>query len=85
MAYEMTWKDITIVQTRPSLILIQNELKEKQENFADGLHLSDTKYPIDETAGPSIDQEQNYNQKEHQWERNNFIICIKAGFKAAQH
>ncbi|TEA26041.1 hypothetical protein DBR06_SOUSAS21510018, partial [Sousa chinensis] len=46
---------------------------------------SDTKYPTGETAVPSTDLGWDYNHKEHQWERNHFIICIKAGLKAAQH
>ena len=43
--------------------------KRGKKKFADGLHLSGTKYPIDETAGPSIDPERttirkNINGKE---------------------
>ena len=40
--------------------------------------------PIGETAVPSSDPNWNYNDPEHIWERDRFLICVKAGLKAAQ-
>ena len=85
MAYVMTWKDITIILNQTLSDTDIERVKREAKKFADGLHLSDTKYPTGETAVPSTDPGWDYNQKEHQWERNHFIICIKAGLKAAQH
>ena len=45
-----------------------------------GLHMSNNKYLVGETAVPSSD----YNGSEHLWERDSFLICINAGLKAAQ-
>ena len=47
--------------------------------------MSSNKYPIGETAVPSLDPNWNYNDPEHIWERDHFLICIKARLKAAQH
>ena len=52
--------------------------------YAMGLHMSSGKYPVGETAVPSSDPNWNYNDPEHIWERNNFLICVKAGLKPAQ-
>ena len=49
-----------------------------------GLHMSSDKYPVGETAVPSSDPNWNYNDPEHIWERDHFLICVKAGLKAAQ-
>ena len=40
--------------------------------------------PIGETSVPSSDPSWNYNDPEHIWERDHFLICVKAGLKAAQ-
>ena len=40
--------------------------------------------PIGETAVPSSDPIWNYNNLENIWERDHFLICLKAGLKAAQ-
>ena len=37
-----------------------------------------------ETADPSSDPNWNYNDPKHIWERDHFLICVKAGLKAAQ-
>ena len=58
-------------------------LKEAQ-SYATGLHMSSDRYPVGETAVPSSDPNWNYNDPEHIWERDHFLICIKAGLKAAQ-
>ena len=49
-----------------------------------GLHMSSNNYPVGETAVPSSDPNWNYNDPEHIWERDHFLICVKAGLKAAQ-
>ena len=37
-----------------------------------------------ETAVASSDPNWNYNDPEHIWERDHFLICVKAGLKAAE-
>ena len=49
-----------------------------------GLHTSTDKYLVGETAVPSSDPNSKYNNQEHIWKRNHFLICVKAGLKAAQ-
>ena len=49
-----------------------------------GLQMSSDKYLVVETAVPSSDPNWNYNDPEHIWERDHFLICVKAGLKAAQ-
>ena len=58
-------------------------LKEAQ-SFATGLHMSSDKYPVGETAVPSSGPNWNYNDPEHILEKDHFLICVKAGLKAAQ-
>ena len=58
-------------------------LKEAQR-YAMGLHMSSNKYPVGEIAVPSSDPNWNYRDPEHIWERSHFLICVKAGVKAAQ-
>ena len=57
-------------------------LKEAQR-YVMGLHTSSGKYPVGETTGPSSDPKWNYNNPEYIWERDHFLICVKAGLKAA--
>ena len=42
------------------------------------------RYPVGETAVPYSNPNWNYNDPEHIWERDHFLICIKAGLKSAQ-
>ena len=49
-----------------------------------GLHMSSDKYPVGEILVPSSDPNWNYNDPEHIWERDPFLIYVKAGLKAAQ-
>ena len=58
-------------------------LKEAQR-YAMGLYMSSDKYPVGETAVPSSDPNWNYNDPEHTWERDHFLICVKVGLKAAR-
>ena len=52
--------------------------------YATGLHMSSDRYPVGETAVPSSDPNWNYNDPEHIWERDLFLISLKAGLKAAK-
>ena len=58
-------------------------LKEAQR-YATGLHMSSDRYPVGGTAVPSSYPNWNYNDPEDIWERDHFLICVKAGLKAAQ-
>ena len=58
-------------------------LKEARR-YATGLHMSSNKYPVGETVVPSLDHNWNYNDSEHNWERDHLLTCVKAGLKAAQ-
>ena len=84
LAFDLTWKDIMV---RFSQILSGPEhtrvLKEAWR-YATGLHMSGDRHPVGETAVPSSDPNWNYNDPEHIWERDHFLICVKAGLKAAQ-
>ena len=68
MAYEMTWKDITIILSEILSDTDIERVKREEKKFNDGIHLSDIKYPLGETAVPTSDPKWDYNQKEHQWE-----------------
>ena len=46
--------------------------------------MSLSKYALGELAVPSSDPSWNYNDPDQIWERDHFLICIKAGLKAAQ-
>ena len=58
-------------------------LKEAR-SYVTGLHISSDKYPVGETVVPSSDPNWNYNDPEHIWERDHFLICVKAGLISAQ-
>ena len=50
---------------------------------ATGLHMPTDTYQVVETADPSSDPNWNYNDPEHIWERDHFLICAKAGTKTS--
>ena len=58
-------------------------LKEARR-YAMGLRMLSNKYPVGETSVPFSDPNWNYNDPEHIWKRDHFLICIKAGQRAAQ-
>ena len=58
-------------------------LKEAQ-SYAMRLHRSSDKYLVGETAATSSDHNRNCNGLEQIWERDHFLICMKAGLKAGQ-
>ena len=49
-----------------------------------GFNKSSSKYPVGKTTVPSSDPNWNYKDPEHIWVRDHFLICVKAGVKAAQ-
>ena len=49
-----------------------------------GFNKSSNKYPVEETAALSSDPIWNYNHPEHIWERDHFLISVKARLKASQ-
>ena len=46
--------------------------------------MSSDKYPAGKTAVPSSDPNWDYNDPEHIWEREHFLIYLESGLKAAQ-
>ena len=52
--------------------------------YAMGLHMLSNKYPVGETSVPFSDPNWNYNDLEHIWERDCFLIWVKAGLKSAK-
>ena len=50
--------------------------------FVNNLHLSDCEYPIGETAVPPTDPEWDYEGSPQKWEKDHFLLCIKAGPQA---
>ena len=56
-------------------------LKEARR-YAMGLHMLSYKYPVGETAVPFSDPNWSYNVPKHNWKRDLFLICVKAGLKA---
>lgn len=60
----------------------QKRVLREARRCANSLHLSDPKYPIGETAVPPRDPGWDYNNSSAIWEREYFIICLKAELKA---
>ena len=54
------------------------------QTYVTRIHMSSDKYPVAETAVPSSDPNWSYNDPEHMWERDHFLICVNTGLKAAQ-
>ena len=54
------------------------------QKYAMGLHMSSNKYPVGETAVPSSDPGWNCNNLGHIGKETIFLICVKAGLKAAE-
>ena len=78
------WKDVMVIFTQTLSDLDHTKVLKKARRYAVGLHMSSDKYPVGETVVPSSDPNWNYNDPEHIWERDRFLICVKAGLKAAQ-
>ena len=76
MAYEMTWKASTVILSQ---ILSDTDI-ERVKREAKNLLMDSTFLIINIPLilVPSINPKWDYNQKEHQWEINHFILCIKS-------
>ena len=84
LAFDMTWKDTMVVFSQPLSHPEHASILKEARRCATGLHMSSDKYLVEETAVPSSDPNWNYIDSEHVWERDHFLICVKAGLKAAQ-
>ena len=84
LAFGLTWKDIMVIFSQTLSDPEHTRVLKEALRYATGLHMSSDRYPVGEIAVPSSDPNWNYNDPEHIWERDHFLICIKAGLKAAQ-
>ena len=80
----MTWKDIMVIFSQPLSDSEHASILKEARRYVTGLHMSSDKYLVGETAVPSSDPNWNYIDPEHVWERDHFLIYVKAGLKAAQ-
>ena len=84
LAFDLMWKDIMVIFSQTLSAPEHARVLKEAQRYAMGLHMSSDKHPVGETAVPSLDPNWNYNDPEHIWEREHFLICVKAGLKAAQ-
>ena len=84
MAFDLTWKDIMVIFSQTLSDAEHARVLKETQRYAPGLHMPSNKYPVGKTAVPSSDPNWNYRDPEHIWERSHFLICVKAGVKAAQ-
>ena len=84
LAFDLTWKDIMVIFSQTLSDPEHTRVLKEARRYVTGLHMSSGRYPVGETAGPSSDPNWNYNDPEHIWERDHFLIRVKAGLKAAQ-
>ena len=84
LAFDLMWKDIMVIFNQTLSDPEHTRVLKESWRYATGLHMSSDRYPVEETAVPSSDPNWNYNDPEHIWERDHFLICVKAGLKAAQ-
>ena len=84
LAFDLMWKDIMVIFSQTLSDPEHARVLKEAQRYAMGLHMSSNKYPVGETAVPSSDPNWNYNDPEHTWERDHFLICVKTGLKAAQ-
>ena len=78
------WKDIMVIFSQTLSDSECARVLKEAWRYATGLHMSSDTYPVGETAVPSFNPDWNYNDPEHIWERDHFLICVKAGLKEAQ-
>ena len=78
------WKDIMFIFSQTLSDPEHTRVLKETQRYATGLHMSSDRYPVGETAVPSSDPNWNYNDPEHIWERDHFLICVKAALKSAQ-
>ena len=84
LAFALTWKDIMVIFSRTLSDPEHARVLKEAQRYAMGLHMSSDKYPVGETVVSSSDPNWNYNDPEHIWERDHFLICVKAGLISAQ-
>ena len=84
LPFDLTWKDIMVIFSQTLSDPEHTRVLNQAWRYAIRLHMSNNKYPVGETAVPSSDPNWNYNDPEHIWERDHFLICLRAGLKAAQ-
>ena len=84
LAFHLTWMDTMVIFSQTLSDPEHTRVLKEAQRYATGLHMSSDKFPVGETAVPSSDPNWNYNDPEHIWERDHFLICVKAGLKAAQ-
>ena len=84
LAFDLTWKDIMVIFSQTLFDPEHTRVFKEAQRYATGLHMSSNRNPVGETAVPSSNPNWNYNDPEHIWERDHFLICVKAGLKAAQ-
>ena len=79
------WNDITVIFSQTLSDPKYARVLKEAQSYATGLHMSSDKYTVGKTVVPSSDPNWNYNDPEHNWERDHFLICVNTGLKAAQH
>ena len=84
LAFDLMWKDIMVIFSQTLSDSEHTRVLKGAWRYATGLHTSSDKDSVGETAVPSSDSNWNYNDPEHIWERDHFLIFVKAGLKAAQ-
>ena len=84
LAFDLTWKDIMVIFSQTLSDPEHTRVLKEARRYATGLHMSSDRYPVEETAVPSSDPNWNYNDPEHIWERDHFLISVNAELKAAQ-
>ena len=84
LAFDLMWKDIMVIFSQTLSNPQHSRVLKEARRYATGLHMSSDRYPVGETAVPSSHPNWNYNDPEHIWEWDHFLICVKAGVKAAQ-
>ena len=83
LAFDLMWKDIMVIFSQTLSDPEYASVLKEARRYDTGLHMPSHIYPVVETAVPSSDPNWNYNDPEHIWERDHFLICVKAGPKAA--
>ena len=84
LAFDLMWKDIMVIFSQTLSDLEHTKVLKEAQRYAMGPHMSSDRHPVGETAVPSSYLNWSYNDPEHIWERDHFLICVKAGQKAAQ-
>ena len=84
LAFDLTWKDISFIFSQTLSDPERTRVLKEAWRYATQLHMSSDKYPVGETVVPSSYPNWNYSDSEHIWERDHFLICVKAGRKTAQ-